>query len=448
MENNYIQQLRSILMTEYEVNLQELETIIEDYRLTVETIIDETGDEKYVVDQLGAPHILAEEIAHEFNFIKKTANDGQPWTQPKMESDIKDTLKKSISTVPMWAKIVMIVICILILLPAIASIIGITIGGIALGAGLIVTGIILIPQFLSGFPWFIIILFVTGILTLIFMIMTISLAVRGVAYLVRLAFGKKKETENSQKKWQILPWSLVLIAMLIAHTSLFTIIATNKEIRNKLPYQMYRFKIGHSDKIEVTKKTFEQKDVQKLTIKGSGTSLNLTESSDDKYHVTVYASDAESRNTIVVENGELKVDIGSGNRVCFMCANLGDDTKIVIEVPKKVKHEFVYLEITGGDATIQTLLANQVDMKVTGGSIQTNTLEAERLDVNVTGGKNTFDTINVKTSRMHVSGGSIKIDTMIAADGLFDVTGGSIDIQKGNIGKVERNITGGSVDIG
>lgn len=448
MENKYIQQLRFILTTEYNVNPEELEKIIEDYRLTVETIIDETGDEKNVVDQLGAPRVLAEEIAQEFKFTKKPVSEASTWEQQKNETDLKDTIKKSVSTVPTWVKVVAIVVCALILLPTVASIVGIAIGGIFLGLGLIVTGIILIPQFLNNSPWLIIMLFVAGISTLIFMFMVISLAIRGIIYLVRLAFGKKKEMKQPRKKWGFIPWTLVILAMLIAHASLITIVATNKDIRDKLPYQMYRFKLSHSGTTEVNKKTFEKSEIQKLTIKGSGTSINLKESADDQYHISVYASDTEVRDTIALDNGELKVNMNSGNAACFICVNSGEDTEIVVEIPKNAKQELVYLEITGGDANVQTLLANKINMKVTGGSLQTNTIETESLNVNITGGKSTFDSINTKTSKMNVSGGSIKISTMTAAEGIFDVTGGSINIEKGNIEKVDRNITGGSVDIG
>lgn len=453
MENNYIQQLRQILLADYQVSAEEIENIIDDYRLTVETIVDETGDEKAVVDQLGDPRMLAEEIAKEFKFTKRIKLENQEHSETKnffTPSDISfsDILKKVNSALPGWAKILLLVlISICIAVPIVGAIGGLTIGGIVAGVGLVIAGVVLSSEFFTISPWFIIMLFVAGITTLVFVFFMFSAMVKGIVYFVQKFFGTVKNNEKPRKKWKIWAASILFIVVLISHGSLFAIVATTNGLRDKLPYNMYMFRLRNFGIMSVEKKDIDQKEIQKLVLKGSGASFDLTESSDDKYHVTTYKNGKEIKNVVVVENGELKVNLESQNN-CFMCIDFGGGPTVKVEVPKNAKHESIYLEIRGGEANLKNVAAKQMDISITGGSTYGSSVEAENLKVTVTGGESKFEEVNTTTANFYVSGGSIDIKRLKADLGLFDVRGGSIDIRKGEIGRIEKNIKGGSVDIG
>lgn len=451
MENNYIQQLRQILTSEYQVNPEELEAIIEDYGFTVETIIDETGDEKAVVDQLGAPRVLADEIAKEFNFARRIKPENQEWSHSKTYADPLGYrgVKGANNAMPNWLKIILIVVAVFVGFPIVSTIGGIVVSGIIASMGLVVAGIVLAPNLFSETPMFVVMLFMTGIATLILMFFVIATMIKGIIYLINKFSGKNKMNEQPRKKWGLWTGLVLLVVVLIGHGSLFAIVATSSGLRDKIPYNMYTFRVRKKDASSVEKKEVEKKEVRKLNLKGSGASFDLTESTDDEYHVTVYKDGKEVKNVVVIENNELKVDLNSGNNNCFMCIDFGNvGSKVKVEVPKNANLESIFLEITGGEANLKNLVANQVEMRLTGGSIHADTVDATDISVTVTGGESKFERINTKTSKFYVSGGSIDIKTLKADNSLFDVTGGSINVRKGDIGKVERNINGGSVDIG
>lgn len=453
MENNYIQQLRQILITDYQVSAEELETIIDDYRLTVETIIDETGDEKAVVDQLGAPRMLAEEIAKEFKFAKRVKTENQEWSQTKnfsqpSEYTYNDRFKEINNAIPTWVKILLgVVISLFIGFPLVSTIGGLALSGIVASIGLVIAGVALSPELFSVSPWFIIMLFVAGISTLILMIFMLVAMIKGIVYLVQKLFGTVKKDEKPRKKWGIWTAVVLLVVAVISHGSLFAIVATTSGLRDKIPYNMYTFRVRDTGTTSVEKKEVEQDKVQKLVLIGAGASFDLTESADDKYHVTIYKNGKEIKTKVVVENGELRVDLENQNN-CFMCIDFSGGAKVKVEVPKNAKHESIYLEIRGGEANLKNIAAKQIDISITGGSTRANDVEAEDLKVTVAGGESKFEKINTITSKFYVSGGSIDIKRLKADFGLFDVSGGSVDIHKGEISRIERDIKGGSVDIG
>lgn len=451
MENNYIQQLEFILRCEYDVNESEIQKIIEDYRLTVQTIIDETGVEENVVSQLGTPRGLASEIAEEFHFQKK-----KQFGQAEMSKNDYSTNaqgERSGTELPLWVKIIiLIVVTLFLIIPFGGTIFGITAAFLSISLGLIISSVVLAPSIFPVSPEFIILLFLAGIVTLALFLFIALLAIKGLTYVMKLIFQKNKEN-TTEKKSKRLGWLtlILLVAACMLHASLFTIVSRNGELREKLPMNLYSFHYRNDENTNEVKQAIDASQVKTVKFIGTASELEIVESTDNQYHITGYIKQKDTlEKHVSVKNNELSIIADEKSKeMCFFCIDFRNEkSKFKLEIPKDANINQVKLDITGGSARVEKLKATNISLVLTGGKIRAESLESENITISVTGGKGELENIKVTSkASIEVTGGMLDITSIEAKEARFEVTGGSIDVENKKIDHIEKDVTGGSLKI-
>lgn len=444
METSYIEQLQQTLQTQFIIPQNELESIIDNYRLTVQTIIDETGNEEAVFEQLGDPSILAQEIAQEFHFANKTIHPNTE-SEPLHDSIFQQMIKKNLN----WPLIIIVsVIAILFGFPFIISIFSVLVSFILIFGSLLISSVVLAPSLFSSSPWFIIALFFAGASSItLFILLTIAL-IRGLIFLIK----KVLNIPLSEKRHRRTPLTLIImliITAIIANTAVFSLPFTDSNLRSKIPYNMFQFsnRFTTGEK-QTTTKDFPQADVKQIDITASGVEIKTVESQDNSYHITIKSSQNHFDDMIRLEGGILTLSTNIDTN-CFFCIDFSDhSSSIELAIPKNAQLESFAADISGGAVSLHAIHTKDAKLEITGGSFDVKELISTNANFRVTGGEIiTQSAIIQSTIDVDITGGSAHFKTLQADTGNFKITGGEINIDSPQIKKVNKHVTAGSLNI-
>lgn len=439
MDTNYIQQLQQILQTQFIIPNSELDAIMDNYNVTIQTIIDETGSETAVIEQLGSPHSLAEEIASEFNFIRKTNTDAQ---------SINNIWQKSLTNKNInWPLVIIIgVLFIFIGIPLLTSVFSIFLSAAFIFAGFLISSIILAPHLFTTSPWFILSLFLAGTSTLILIILLAIATMKRVASLVKQFFAIKVKP-TPQKRTPLSLLITLTIISIITNTAVFSLPFTDANLRAKIPYNMFRFTTPFNNKVTLTKDIPSQAITQ-VEIIGKGIQITTSESPDDQYHVRMKTTQDTIDQDIQVENQVLRINKTEVNN-CLFCFDFGQKiSTIEIAFPRNINLEAFSATISGGSLDLNTINAKNATFQVTGGGISINNLTSNTATFKITGGSIDTHTANIQsTLDMNITGGSSSFKEVSANTANFTIFGGSVDINSNQINQINKDIKGGSLNI-
>ncbi|MGL4662494.1 MAG: DUF4097 family beta strand repeat-containing protein [Culicoidibacterales bacterium] len=438
MENNYIQQLQQILKTQFVIPDGERESIIDNYKVTVQTIIDETGHEESVIDQLGTPESLAEELASEFNFSRSTTSQ---------QSETIHTHSQQYKKKPHWPIIIIFSIIVLFLgFPLIFAIFSTLIAFLIMPIGFLISSIVFLPSLISHSPWFILSLFLAGASTLALLILLIIIVVRGLIFCFKKAFSIQIEKKAKKR----VPFAIVItliVISIISNTAVFSLPFTDPYLRSKIPGNMFVF-TSFNNKTKTFTKDFAPQEIEQLQIKGSGIHIKTIESNDDQFHIQLDTVNGSIDNAVQIDNKKLIIKESNINS-CIFCFDLGHSkTKLQLAIPKNTSFDFASIEILGGHAELDSIQAKTTNFKLTGGEIKIGNLKSDDSTVKITGGAINISSSQIQsTLNLDVTGGSADFDSLDADTANFDLKGGSVDVRSSHINKISKDIKGGSLNI-
>lgn len=435
MENSYIQQLQSILQTQYNISQNEIDSIIENYRVTVQTIIDETNNEMAVIEQLGSPHTLAEEIANEFHFTPRTAASS-------IENN--STNQKH----PAWVFICSIIFAFVLGFPILISIFAVLLSFILMFSGFIISSIILAPLTFTTSPWFIIALFFAGSSSLSLVIFIIVSTIRG----TRLILKKLFEIPTFPKPTKRVPLSItitLIIISLVTNAAVFTLPFIDSNLRAKLPSNMFQLQLPFS---ESNQQTFSQDidaaQIKNLVIQGSGVQIKTNESSDSQYHLKIKTAVNTHAEIIKVENQTLTINKSEAVS-CLFCVNFGNNkVEIELSIPKDTQLDTFLANISGGSLEVSYIQAKNATIQIAGGQIALANFMSNNATFDIVGGSiDTNEATIQSTINVKIAGGSAMFETLRADTAHFNVAGGSISVKTPRIRNINKNIIAGSLNL-
>lgn len=440
METNYIQQLQHILQTAYIVPQNELDSIIDNYRLTIQTIIDETGSEDAVTEQLGSPSALAEEIAAEFHFSTRSTTSS---TQPKI--DMTWFLgNKNLN----WPLIIGCIILTLFLgFPLFIAIFSFLASFILIFGGFLISSVVLTPLVFTTSPWFIAALFVAGVSSLSLIILLTIAIIRGLVFIIKKLFALP--TTKPKKRVSLVVIITLIIVSTISTTAVFTLPFTDANLRSKIPYNMFQFEgpFDNANK-QVFTKDINANDIKNLDLSGSGIHIKTSESNDDQYHVQVKTTNNNIDNVVKIENQTLIIT-NSESTDCLFCLDFGSKVSTIeLAIPKNAQFDTFSAKVSGGSLGLSSIHAKDTSLQIAGGEISIADLISNTASFKITGGSIDTKSATIQsTIDVKVTGGSATFKTLEADTANLNITGGSIDIDSHNIKTINKNVTAGTLNV-
>ena len=216
-------------------------------------------------------------------------------------------------------------------------------------------------------------------------------------------------------------------------------------------------------KVKVTKKEESFSDLSSLNINLVARNLVISESPDDKAHLTYYQidgnykidGDALRKITTSSENGNLNIKedgagsfhISAGIRSLLSLFDQESQGKrtVQLSLPKGTKLETFSGSSSLGDVTLSNLSANNADFSLSNGSLTVNDSQFASGKFKNSLGEISFNNSQISSGKINASSGNIGLNNSHFGTGEITAALGDINLNSSKISDTSLKISSGSI---
>ena len=211
-------------------------------------------------------------------------------------------------------------------------------------------------------------------------------------------------------------------------------------------------------KVKLTKKEESFSDLSSLNINLAARNLVISESPDDKAHLTYYQSDGSSLGKITTssENGNLNIKedgagsfhISAGIRSLLSLFDQESQGKrtVQLSLPKGTKLETFSGSSSLGDVTLSNLSAKNADFSLSNGSLTVNDSQFASGKFKNSLGEITFNNSQINSGKINASSGTITLSNSQFASGEIANSLGEVNLNSSKISDSALKISSGSLN--
>jgi len=216
-------------------------------------------------------------------------------------------------------------------------------------------------------------------------------------------------------------------------------------------------------KVKLTKKEESFSDLSSLNINLAARNLVISESSDDKAHLTYYQSDgnyqidgsslgnittsSENGNLNIKEDGAGSFHISAGIRSLLSLFDQESQGKrtVQLSLPKGTKLETFSGSSSLGDVTLSNLSAKNADFSLSNGSLTVNDSQFASGKFKNSLGEISFNNSQISSGKINASSGNIGLNNSHFETGEITAALGDINLNSSKISDTSLKISSGSI---
>ena len=216
-------------------------------------------------------------------------------------------------------------------------------------------------------------------------------------------------------------------------------------------------------KVKLTKKEESFSDLSSLNINLAARNLVISESPDDKAHLTYYQSDgnyqidgsslgkittsSENGNLNIKEDGAGSFHISAGIRSLLSLFDQESQGKrtVQLSLPKGTKLETFSGSSSLGDVTLSNLSAKNADFSLSNGSLTVNDSQFASGKFKNSLGEISFNNSQISSGKINASSGNIGLNNSHFGTGEITAALGDINLNSSKISDTSLKISSGSI---
>ena len=216
-------------------------------------------------------------------------------------------------------------------------------------------------------------------------------------------------------------------------------------------------------KVKLTKKEESFSDLSSLNINLAARNLVISESPDDKAHLTYYQSDgnyqidgsslgkittsSENGNLNIKEDGAGSFHISAGIRSLLSLFDQESQGKrtVQLSLPKGTKLETFSGSSSLGDVTLSNLSAKNADFSLSNGSLTVNDSQFASGKFKNSLGEISFNNSQISSGKINASSGNIGLNNSHFETGEITAALGNINLNSSKISDTSLKISSGSI---
>ncbi|ORO65056.1 DUF4097 family beta strand repeat-containing protein [Streptococcus oralis] len=216
-------------------------------------------------------------------------------------------------------------------------------------------------------------------------------------------------------------------------------------------------------KVKLTKKEESFSDLSSLNINLAARNLVISESPDDKVHLTYYQSDgnyqidgsslgkittsSENGNLNIKEEGAGSFHISAGIRSLLSLFDQESQGKrtVQLSLPKGTKLETFSGSSSLGDVTLSNLSAKNADFSLSNGSLTVNDSQFASGKFKNSLGEISFNNSQISSGKINASSGNIGLNNSHFETGEITASLGDINLNSSKISDTSLKISSGSI---
>lgn len=208
-------------------------------------------------------------------------------------------------------------------------------------------------------------------------------------------------------------------------------------------------------KVKLTKKEESFSDLSSLNINLAARNLVISESPDDKAHLTYYQSDGNyqidgsslGNITTSSENGNLNIkEDGAGSLLSLFDQESQGKRTVQLSLPKGTKLETFSGSSSLGDVTLSNLSAKNADFSLSNGSLTVNDSQFASGKFKNSLGEISFNNSQINSGKIIASSGTITLSNSQFASGEIANSLGEVNLNSSKISDSTLKISSGSLN--
>ena len=203
-------------------------------------------------------------------------------------------------------------------------------------------------------------------------------------------------------------------------------------------------------KVKLTKKEESFSDLSSLNINLAARNLVISESPDDKAHLTYYQSDGNYQidgNLNIKEDGAGSFHISAGIRSLLSLFDQESQGKrtVQLSLPKGTKLETFSGSSSLGDVTLSNLSAKNADFSLSNGSLTVNDSQFASGKFKNSLGEISFNNSQISSGKINASSGTITLSNSQFASGEIANSLGEVNLNSSKISDSTLKISSGNL---